>query len=346
MSYWLSWSFVFLVGIHPAVLLIFFWIVFHVLIPGIIVCNLIPVSTQVAYYFAFFPGCHSPPVSDKELIAIIKAFNAAKHNPAAKLIWQCSTCTKIKNAVVIDVDDDDDEIIALDGPPTNPEVDTPQLSTSFTHSKRRSSNNAASYDHIQPPGRTSGTKDKQIRIIDDPFIVPDIRVTPPPSKPPQTSSSTKPSEFVDLTISNDGSDGSDDALEYVTPAPTSKPAVEIVHELPQTLTSNDLNQDYPSPKDVRSTAQTQLLNHLLTRWLNDRHTSVGPDIWARACLRRDQDAAKRRSLGSKSASIALPSRRKFKPHNLSERSRTHSRATVFLSAEEWLHEKQARLLLE
>lgn len=237
---------------------------------------------------------------------------------------------------------------------TNPEVEhlsntAPQRSTTFSHSSRRSSN-AASYDHIPPLGRTSGTKDKQIRIIDDPFLVPDF--TPHPTKPTQTSSSIKPSEFVDLTISSDEGDGSDDALEYLTPAPTSKPVVGILHEeVPQVLTSNDSNQDHPSPRDARSTASSQLLNHLLTRWLNDRCTSVGvkPDIWARACLRRDQDAANRRSLGSKSAhppSISPPSRRKSKPHNLSERSLTHSRATVFLSVEEWLREKQATLLLE
>ena len=357
------------------------------LIPGIIVCNLIAITTYVAHYFPFFPGCHSPPVSDKELIAIIKAFNAAKHNPAAKLIWQCGICTKVKNAanqknhqliaakkatarqfaapqkaIVID-DDDDDEIIALDGPPevlkrdetTNPEVALPQRSSTtqdtLSHSRRRSSN-TASCDHIHqpPPGRTSGTKDKQIRIIDDPFLVPDF--TPPPAKPPQTSSSTKIPEFVDLTISSDEADVSDDALEYVTPAPTSKQAVEVVHD--KVLTSD---QAYPSPKDALSTAQSsaltntsQLLNNLLTRWLNDRHTSVGvkPDIWARACLHRDQDAANRRSLGSKNAhplSISPSSRRKFKALKLSQTSLTHSQGTFFLSAEEWLHEKRASLIL-
>ena len=363
--------------------------------PGIIVCNLILIITHVAHYFPFFPGCHSPPVSDKELIAIIKAFNAVKHNPAAKLIWQCGICTKIKNAVnqqnrqsiavkkatarqfaasqkatiVIDDDDDDDEIIALDGPSevpkrnetTNPEVDrlsntVPQRSSTtqdtFSHSRRRSSN-AASDDLIQPPPRrTSGTKDKHIRIIDDPFLVPDF--TPPPAKPPQTPLSTKLSEFVDLTVSSDEGDASDDALEYLTPAPTSKQVVEIREEVPQILTSNQAN---PSLRDASSTAQTsaltntssQLLNHLLTRWLNDRHTSVGvkPDIWTRACLRRDLDAANRRSLGSKSPHPpSPPSRRKFRARNLSERSLTHSQATVFLSAEAWLHEKQASLLLE
>jgi hypothetical protein len=102
---------------------------------------------------------------------------------------------------------------------------------------------------------------------------------------------------------------------------------------------------------MTTTFSPQLLNHLLTRWLNDRSVTVGvkPDIWARACLRRDQDAANRRGLGSKSAdppSISPPSRRKYKAHNLSERPLTRSRATVFLSAEEWLHEKQASLLLE
>ena len=226
----------------------------------------------------------------------------------------------------------------------------------FSHSRHRSSN-ATSYDHIQPPpGRTSGTKDKQIRIIDDPFLFSDF--TPPPFKPLQTSSSTKLSGFVDLTILSDEGDGSDDdALEYLTPAPTSKQVVEIVHEeVPQILTSN---QTHPLPRDVRSTAQTstmatttssQLLNHLLTRWLNDRSTTIGaePDIWARACLRRDRDAANR-SLGSKSAhppSISPPSRRKHKAHSPSERSLTLSRATVIFSAEEWLHEKQASLLLE
>ena len=276
-----------------------------------------------------------------------------------------------QKAIVID--DDDDEIIALDGPSEvpkhnetkKPEVDhlsntagSKRSSTTqdtFSHSRHRSSN-AASNDHIQPPpGRTSGTKDKQIRIIDDPFLFPDF--TPPPVKPLQTPSSSKLSGFVDLTTLSDEGDGSDDdALEYLTPAPTSKQVVEIVHEeVPQILTSN---QTHPLPRDVRSTAQTstmattssQLLNHLLTRWLNDRSTTVGvePDIWARACLRRDRDAANR-SLGSKSAhppSISPPSRRKHKAHNLSERSPTHSRATVFFSAEGWLHEKQASLLLE
>ena len=326
-------------------------------------------------FSSFFSGCHSPPVSDKELISIIKAFNAVKHNPAAKLIWQCGICTKNKNAVnrqsqqsiavkkttarqfaapqnaiVID-DDEDDEIIALDGHTVSQRSSTTQ--DTFSHSRPRSSN-PASYD--PPPGRTFGTKDKQIRIIDDPFLFSDS--TPPPFKPLQTSSSTKLSGFVDLTILSDEGDGSDDdALEYLTPAPTSKQVVEIVHEeVPQILTSN---QTHPLPRDVRSTAQTstmatttssQLLNHLLTRWLNDRSTTIGaePDIWARACLRRDRDAANR-SLGSKSAhppSISPPSRRKHKAHSPSERSLTLSRATVIFSAEEWLHEKQASLLLE
>ena len=260
--------------------------------------------------------------------------------------------------IVIDVDEDD-EIIALDGPSevskrnetTKPEVvhlsNTQRAAQdTFPHSRSRSFN-ATSYDQIQRPGRTSGAKDKQILIIDDPFLVPDS--TPLPAKPLQTSSSTKISEFVDLTISSDEGDGSDDALEYLTPAPTSKQAVEAVHESVPILTSN---QAYPSPRDAHSTAQTSTLsNHLLTRWLNDRHTSVGvkPDIWTRACLRRDQDAANRRSLGSKSAhppSISPPSRRKFKALKLSETSLTHPQATVFLSAEGWLHEKRRSLLLE
>lgn len=336
----------------------------------------------------FFSGCHSPPVSDNELVAIIKAFNAAaKHNPAAKLIWKCGICAKIKNsvgqqnqksiavkkatprqfaapqnAIVID-DDDDDEIIALDGPPdvlkrnetTNPEIvhlSNTQRSTqvNFPHSRPRSSN-AASYDHNQSPpqGRTSGIKDKQVRIVDDPFL-PDFSA--PPAKPPQTASSSKIPEFVDLTISSDEGEGSDDALEYLTPPPTSKQVVEVVHEeAPQILTSN---QAHPSPRDdALPTAQTstltntpQLLN-LLTRWLNDRHTSVGvkPDIWARACLRRDQDAANRSS-GNKTASISQPSRRKkFKALKISESSLTHSQATVFLSAEDWLHEKGGKLAI-
>ena len=237
---------------------------------------------------------------------------------------------------------------------TNSEVDhtVPQRSQdTFSHSRRRSSN-ASSYDPL--PGRTFGNKDKQIRIIDDPFLVPDF--TPPPAKPP---SSTKLSELVDLTISSDEGDGSDDALEYLTPAPTSKQVVEIAHE--EVPPSQMSNQAQPSPRDARSTTQTstltnsssQLLNSLLPRWLNDRRTSVGvqPDIWARARLRRDQleDVAKRKSLGSKSAhppSISLPSRRKYKGLKPSERSLTRSRATVFLSAEEWLHEKRANLLLE
>ena len=298
-------------------------------------------------------------------------------------MWQCGICAKTKiavnqqnrpliavkkttarqfaapqNVIVID-DDDDDEIIALDGPSevpkrtnetTNPEVLPQSLTTqdtTFSHSIRRLSN-AASYDDTQPlPGRTSGAKDKQIRIIDDPFLVPDF--SPPSAKPPQTSSNTKISEFVDLTISSDEGDGSEDALEYLTPAPTPKQAVEIVREEIPVLTSN---QGLPSPRDAHSTAQTstltntsQLLNHLLTRWLNERHTSVEakPDIWARACLRRDQDAANRRSLGSKSAhppSMSPLSRRKFKALKLSETSLTHSQATVFFSAEEWMHEKR------
>ena len=322
-------------------------------------------------FSSFFSGCHSPPVSDKELISIIKAFNAVKHNPAAKLIWQCGICTKNKNAVnrqsqqsiavkkttarqfaapqnaiVID-DDEDDEIIALDGHTVSQRSSTTQ--DTFSHSRPRSSN-PASYD--PPPGRTFGTKDKQIRIIDDPFLVPDF--TPPPAKPPQTSSSTKLSELVDLTISSDEGDGSDDALEYLTPAPTSKQVVEIAHEqVPQMS-----NQAHASSRGAHSTGQTstltntsQLLNHLLPRWLNDRYTSVEakPDIWARACLRRDQDAANEKSLGSKSAhppSISPPSRRKYKGLKLSEGSLTHSRATVFLSAEDWLCERRASLLLE
>ena len=346
-------------------------------------------SLTFFFFFFIYLGCHSPPVSDNELIAIIKAFNAAaKHNPAAKLIWKCGRCAKIKNsvgqqnqqliavkkatarqfaapqnAIVIDDDDDDDEIIALDGPPdvpkrnetTNPEVhlSNTQRTTqvNFPHSRHRSSNTASRDLTQSPPGRTSGFKDKQIRIVDDPFLLPDF--SPPPAKPPQTSSSSKIPEFVDLTISSDEGDGSDDALEYLTPAPTSKQVVEVVREeVPQILTSN---QTHPSPRDdTLSTAQTstltntsQLLN-LLTRWLNDRHTSavVKPDIWARACLRRDQDAANR-SLKNKSASISPPSRRKkFKALKLTDTSLTHSQATVFLSAEEWLHEKGASLLLE
>ena len=279
--------------------------------------------------------------------------------------------TAPQKAIVIDDDDDDDEIIALDGPSevskrdetANPEGNhlfntvVPQRSSTtqdaFSLSRHRSSD-VTSYDHIQPPpGRTSGTKDKEIRIIDDPFLVPVS--TPPPAKPPQTSSRAKLSGFIDLTILSDEGDGSDDALEYLTPAPASKQVVEIVHEkVPQKLTSI---QAHPLPRDSHSTDQTsttttsQIPNHLLTRWLNDRSTSVvvRPDIWTRASLRRDQDAANRRNLGSKSAhlpSVSPPSRRKCKAHNLSERSLTHSRATVFLSAEEWLHEKQASLLLE
>ena len=265
-----------------------------------------------------------------------------------------------QKAIVID--DDDDEIIALDGPSevpkrnetTIPEVvhlsnTQPTTQDTFPHSSRQSTSDA-SYEHTQsPPDRTSGTKDKQIRIIDDPFIVPDF-IPPPPTKPPQTSSCTKISEFVDLTISNDEGDGSDDALEYLTPAPTSKQAVEAVHEEAPILTSI---QAHPSPKAAHSavtmTNTSKLLNHLLTRWLNDRYTSVGvtPDIWARACLRRDPEAANRKSLGSKSAhspSISPPSRRKFKALKLSETS--PSQATVFLSAKEWLHEKRTSLLLE
>jgi hypothetical protein len=344
----------------------------------------------------FLPGCHSPPVSDKELIDIIKAFNAAKHNLGAKLIWQCAICIKVKNAVnqqnrqliavkkatprqvpapqkAIVIDDDDDETIALGGPSvvpvrnatTNPEVSrlsnaivsqhSSATQDALSHSKLRSFN-PTSYDHVRPPpGRPSGSKDKEIQIIDDPFLVPDP--TPRASKRPQTSSSTKLqviSEFIDLTISGDEGGGSDDALEYLTPEPTSKQIVHV-EEVPLILTSNQVPPN-PLPRDARPTARkstmttTQLPNHLLTRWLNDRSTTAGdkPDLWVRACLRRNQDAASR-SLGSANTqppSISPPSRRKFKAHNLNESSFTHLRTTVFLSAERWLREKEANLPLE
>ena len=327
----------------------------------------------------FLPGCHSPPVSDKELIDIIKAFNAAKHNPGAKLIWQCATCVEVKNlvnqqnrqliavkkatprqvapqkAIVID-DNDDDEIITLDGPSvvpirnatTNSEVSRLSNAIVSQHDALHRSFNPTSYDHVQPPpGRPSGSKDKEIQIIDDPFLVPDP--TPRASKRPQTSSSTKLqviSEFIDLTISGDEGGGcDDDALEYLTPEPTSKQIVHV-EEVPLIRTSNQVPPN-PLPRDARP---TQLPNHLLTRWLNDRNTTAGgrPDLWARACLRRNQDAANRRlgSANTQLPSISPPSRRKFKAHNLNESSFTHLRATVFLSAEGWLREKEASLLLE
>ena len=347
------------------------------LIPGIIVCNFILITTHNSLT-VHFSGCHSPPVSDKELISIIKAFNAVKHKPAAKLIWQCGICIKFKNAVnqqnrqliavkkatprqvpapqkpiVIDIDDDDDddEIITLHGPSelpkhnetTNPEVS--HLSNAVVATQ-----DTAAYNHPSP----SGTKDKQIRIIDDPFLVPNLT-----SKPPQISSSTKPqviSEFFDLTVSSDEGGGSDDdALEYLTPAPTSKQAVDIVHL--EGVTSNQVLPS-PLPRDTHLTAQPSTMittiqppNDLITRWLNDRSTIAGvrPDIWARACLRRDQDAANKGNLESESTqhpSISPPSRRKYKAYSLNERSLTHLRAPLFLSAEGWLREKQTRSNME
>ena len=294
------------------------------------------------------------------------------------MIWQCGTCIKVKNtltrqnppliavkkatprqvpapqkAVIIDIDDDD-EIIALDEPPKVNETINPgvsrlsnaivsQRSSTTQDVLSHSSSNAASYNHVlSPPGRTSGTKDKQIRIIDDPFLVPGP--TPRAKERPQASSSTKPqvtSESIDLIFSDDEGDDSDDVLEYVTPAPTSKQVVQVDHV-------EEVRPD-PLPRDVPPTAQmstmittTQLPNHLLTRWLNDRCTAAGVklDIRARACLRRDQDAANE---SAQPPSISPPSRRKFKAHNLNERSFTHLRATLFLSAEGWLREKQTTL---
>lgn len=230
----------------------------------------------------------------------------------------------------------------------------------MSHPTHQSFNTASSHRLNIPdiqPGPTSFTKDKKIRIIDDPFLVPDP--SPRAFKSSQASSSNKPqviSGFIDLTISsNEG--GSDDALEYLTPPPTPAPSsqrvAEIVEEVPLIVTSNQVPP--PLPRDARPTAQTPTMtttpeppNQLLTRWLNDRSTTAGVklDLWARACLRRDHDAGNRRSLGNEvrlAPLISPPARRKYKSHKLNEGYRAHS---FFLSAESWLREKQASLLLE
>ncbi|KAF8813683.1 hypothetical protein BYT27DRAFT_7334731 [Phlegmacium glaucopus] len=315
--------------------------------------------------------CHSPPVSDNELISIIKAFNAGKHNPAAKLTWKCGICIKpkdnrtrliaVKNAtpqkaIVIDINDD---IIALDEVPKRKGTTKLAVSHSSTtqdslsqlkHKSSTTTSDQSNVPHVHPlPGRTSYTKDKKIRIIDDPFLVSD------PSQPSQTSSSSKPqviSGFIDLTISSDEemNDGDDDALEYLTPppipAPTSK---QIVEQVPLILTSNQA-QPHSLPGAARLTSQMSTMttpqspNQLLIQWSNDRSTAAGvkPDLWARACLRRHHVANLPGKQNVQPAlSIAPPSRRKCKAHKLNEGSRTHPQITFFLSAEGWLREKQA-----
>ena len=231
---------------------------------------------------------------------------------------------------------------------------------------KHQSSTAASADqlnipHVQPPPmRTSCTiEDKKIRTINDPFLVPD-----PSLRARQTSSSSKPqvrSGFIDFTILSDeemNGGGDDDALEYLTPpptpVPTSKQVVEIVEQVPLILTSNQAPA-HSLPRDAGPTAHTSSMttstqppNQLLIQWSIDRSTTVGvkPDLWARACLRREQNGANRKSLRGKQSvqsapSIAPPSRRKCKAHKLNEESRTYSQATFFLSAEGWLREKQA-----
>lgn len=347
---------------HPALLLTFFSIVSHVLIHGITVCTFITISTYPLTLF-LFPGCHSPPVSDSELIAIIKIFNAEKHNPAAKLTWQCGACIKAKNTINQQsrqfiavrktaprrpqetiVIDDDDEVIALDEPKRN-NIQINQLS----HAKRSSTTqNVLSH----PKHPTSITKDNKIQIIDDPFLVPDPS---PPSKTSQTSTINEDRAMIDLTTSGDeGSIDSDNPLEYLTPPPrpisSSKQATEVVDKVPTILTPNQF-PPHPSSQvapqtSVMTTAAPQLLNQLLPRWLNDRSIigGVKPDLWARTRLRQDQDTANRRGLREPSHQAALL--RKCKAHKLSEGSLTYSRATIFLSAEGWLREKKANLLLE
>lgn len=262
--------------------------------------------------------------------------------------------------------DDDDEIIALDGPSGVPKRNETTKSEAshlshavvsqlpsttqdvLSHRRHQSSTASASEQlnmlHIHSqPGRT-----REISIIDDPYL----SLDPSPSKPSQTSSTKLQviSESIDLTTSGDEGEGSD-VLEYLTPpptpAPTSKQTVKIVKKVPLKLASNQA-PPYPLPRDTRPTAQTstmtttpQLPNQLLTQWLNRRSTAVGvtPDLWTRAHLRRDQET-KQRGLGGERSVQPTPSRRKCKAHKLNEKSL----ATVFLSAEGWLREKQATLL--
>ncbi|KDR75330.1 hypothetical protein GALMADRAFT_547698 [Galerina marginata CBS 339.88] len=101
-----SQSHAYLAGKPPAHPLTFFLNVLNVPLPGIIV------STFLQFVFAnitsfspltcCFTGCHQPPVSDNELIGIIRLFNSEneKGNHDVKLLWKCGACVKGKAKVI------------------------------------------------------------------------------------------------------------------------------------------------------------------------------------------------------------------------------------------------------
>ncbi|KAF8160929.1 hypothetical protein B0H34DRAFT_358273 [Crassisporium funariophilum] len=122
----------------------------HIMVKACVICQKTSSNPMkfllncVACQQSWHHRCHRPPVSDKEVIAIIHKYNAEKHQPGARLVWKCGACAKGKrraeeqgqpaerkdteskaavkplqsNEPIIVIDDDD--VVVLDEPPKVP----------------------------------------------------------------------------------------------------------------------------------------------------------------------------------------------------------------------------------
>lgn len=184
-------------------------------------------------------GCHSPPISDSELISIIRAFNDARaRNSDATLNWKCGACRKVKQNPVDPapstkddpiVVDDDDEVVELIHPPVKRQESSKPTGIVASHSEKYTPAKIA-----QP-----------VRIIDDPI---DFLISPSVQR---SRSSTLTSGIGHLSVS-DNQHGLREPTYDPTPPPISELHSERTstpshpHEYPQALKTSE-NQQSPLP---------------------------------------------------------------------------------------------------
>ncbi|KAJ3501064.1 hypothetical protein NLJ89_g9510 [Agrocybe chaxingu] len=206
---------------------------------------------------AWHHRCHVPPVPDKELITVIKAYNEVKHKPDARFNWTCGLCkAKVKPSShapsssgikpkpvpeTIVIDDDDDVVVLEERRPA------PLANTKRELSESSAQLPKASVTLVQTPNFPStskvptspeaqkrtmfiGKKTAQltapIRITDDPISfakVPEQRQ----SLKPTLTSSRLVSDFVDLTMS-DEDDGPDHPKDNMKLPKSASPTLSAV----------------------------------------------------------------------------------------------------------------------
>ncbi|CAA7259206.1 unnamed protein product [Cyclocybe aegerita] len=172
--------------------------------------------------------CHTPPVPDKELIIIIKAYNEVKHKPDARFNWACASCkAKVKPSSshapssssikpkpvpeTVVIDDDDDVVVLEERRPVPLSNTKRELSESSAQQRKASATFPSTSKVPTSPitqkrpmfiGKKTAQSTAQIRIIDDPISfdrVPEQR----PSLKPTSTGSRLVSDFVDLTMSDE-----------------------------------------------------------------------------------------------------------------------------------------------